>query len=46
VTVKNVTDSSTVSPPGSLSGGPPNNVINNNAPTNVGAIATVPRLVK
>jgi Flp pilus assembly protein TadG len=46
VTVQNVTDASTVSPPGSLSGGPSNNVINNNAPENVGAIATVPRLVK
>lgn len=46
VTVQNVTDASTVSPPGSITGGPSNNVINTSAPADVGAIATVPKLVK
>jgi hypothetical protein len=46
VTIKNVTDASTVSPPGSLSGGPSSKGINTAAPSNVGAIATVARLVK
>jgi Flp pilus assembly protein TadG len=46
VTVNNVTDASTVSPPGSLSGGPSTNTVNPSAPTNVGAYATIPRLVK
>jgi Flp pilus assembly protein TadG len=46
VTIKNLTDGSTVSPPGSMTGGPPSNKINQSAPTNVGALATIPRLVK
>lgn len=46
VTIKNVTDSSTVSPPGSLSGGPSADKINSSAPTNVGSFATIPRLVQ
>ncbi len=46
LTVKNVTDASTVSPPGSLSGGPANQDINSGAPANVGALASIPRLVK
>jgi hypothetical protein len=46
VTIKNVTDASTVSPPGALSGGPSSKEINTAAPNNVGALATIPRLVK
>ena len=46
VTIQTVTDTSTVSPPGSQSGGQSNNKINPGAPTNVGALATVPRLVQ
>jgi Flp pilus assembly protein TadG len=46
LTIKNVTDASTVSPPGSTSGGPPNNQVNQGAPANVGPIATIPRLVQ
>lgn len=51
VTIKNVTDASTVSVSpqggsGSLSGGPANNNVNTNAPADVGALATIPRLVK
>ncbi len=46
VTIQNVTDASTVSPPGSLSGGPSNQDIVSRAPANVGALATIPRLVK
>jgi len=46
VTILAATDTSTVSPPGSLSGGPSSNNVNSNAPTNVGAYATIPRLVK
>jgi len=37
---------STMSPPGSVSGGPDNKNINSVAPANVGALATIPRLVK
>jgi Flp pilus assembly protein TadG len=46
VTIQNVTDASTVSPPGSISGGPPSDHVNNGAPGNVGALATVAKLVK
>lgn len=46
VTIKNVVDASTVSPPGSLSGGPSTQDVKTAAPTNVGAFATIPRLVK
>jgi Flp pilus assembly protein TadG len=46
VTITNVTDSSTVAPPGSISGGPPAKEINSGAPTGVGSLATIPRLVK
>jgi Flp pilus assembly protein TadG len=46
VTIENVTDASTVSPPGSLSGGYPNQDLNPGAPENVGAYASIPRLVK
>jgi Flp pilus assembly protein TadG len=46
VTIQNVTDASTVSPPGSVSGGPPAEQVNNGAPGNVGALATVAKLVK
>jgi Flp pilus assembly protein TadG len=46
VTIENVTDGSTVSPPGTTSGGPPNNVLNPEAPTNTGAFASIPVLVK
>jgi Flp pilus assembly protein TadG len=45
-TIQTVTDTSTVSPPGSQSGGPPADKINTGAPANVGAFATVPKLVK
>jgi Flp pilus assembly protein TadG len=46
VTITSVTDTSTVSPPGSISGGPPAKEINPSAPTGVGSLATIPRLVK
>lgn len=46
VTIENVTDGSTVSPPGTTSGGPSNHVINPEAPTNTGAFASIPVLVK
>ncbi len=46
LTIKNVTDGSTVSPPGSTSGGPSNTVLNPGAPTNTGAFASIPVLVK
>jgi hypothetical protein len=57
VTIKNVVDASTVTLPpqpgnlppsgsGSLSGGPSAKDVNTAAPTNVGAFATIPRLVK
>jgi Flp pilus assembly protein TadG len=46
VTIQTVTDTNTVSPSGSLSGGPSSNTVNPSAPNNVGAFATVPRLVK
>ncbi len=46
VTIKNVTDAGTVSPPGALSGGPSSKDINSGAPANAGALATIPRLVK
>jgi Flp pilus assembly protein TadG len=46
VTVENVTDASTVTPTGSLSGGPSNQAINPGAPSEVGALAAIPRLVK
>jgi Flp pilus assembly protein TadG len=39
-------DTSTVSPPGSSSGGPENHTINPGAPGKVGALAAIPRLVK
>jgi len=46
VTIENVTDASTVTPSGSLSGGPSNQQINPGAPAAVGALASIPRLVK
>jgi Flp pilus assembly protein TadG len=46
VRIQNVVDASTVSPPGTLSGGPPTEDVNSGAPENVGALATIPRLVK
>jgi len=46
VTIENVTDGSTVSPPGTTSGGPSNQVINPGAPGNTGAFASIPVLVK
>ena len=46
VTIKNVTDHSTVSPPGTTSGGPSNHVINPEAPGNTGALASISVLVK
>ena len=46
VTIENVTDGSTVSPPGTTSGGPSNQVINPGAPSNTGAFASIPVLVK
>jgi Flp pilus assembly protein TadG len=47
VTITNVTDASTVSPPGSLSGGPSADKINTAAPANVGSFAgNVPMLVQ
>jgi Flp pilus assembly protein TadG len=46
VTVEVPTDQSTVSPPGSLSGGPDNQHITPGAPPFVGAIAAIPRLVE
>jgi Flp pilus assembly protein TadG len=45
-TIRTVTDASTISPPGSFSGGPSNNTVNPGAPTTVGSFATVPCLVK
>jgi Flp pilus assembly protein TadG len=46
VTIKNVTDASTVSPPGSTSGGHSNQVINPGAPGGPGPFADRPVLVK
>ena len=46
VTIVNVTDGSTVSPPGTTSGGPSNQVINPAAPGNTGALASIPVLVR
>jgi hypothetical protein len=46
VTIEVTTDSSTVSPPGSSSGGPSNDVVNPEAPSNTGAFATNAVLVK
>jgi len=46
VTIQTVTDGSTVSPPGTTSGGPSNQVINPGAPGNTGAFASIPVLVK
>ncbi|MCK9375062.1 MAG: Tad domain-containing protein [Syntrophobacterales bacterium] len=46
VTVDVPTDQSTVSPPGSTSGGPDNGHITPGGTTNVGAIAAIPRLVQ
>ena len=46
VTIQVTTDASTVSPPGSLSGGPSTKDVRTAAPTNVGAFAAIPRLVK
>jgi Flp pilus assembly protein TadG len=45
-TIEVTTDSSTVSPPGSSSGGPSNQGVNPGAPTNTGAFATTAVLVK
>ena len=46
VTIQTTTDTPTVSPPGSLSGGPSPTTVNPGAPTAGGAFASVPRLVK
>jgi Flp pilus assembly protein TadG len=46
VTIQTTTDTPTVSPPGSLSGGPTPTTVNPSAPTTGGAFAAVPRLVK
>jgi hypothetical protein len=47
VTIQNVYDASTVSPLGSVSGGPSSQSVNPSAPTHVGAYATsYPRIVK
>jgi Flp pilus assembly protein TadG len=46
VTIKTTTDTPTVSPPGSLSGGPSAKTVNPGAPTTGGSFAVVPRLVK
>jgi Flp pilus assembly protein TadG len=46
VTIQTVTGASTVSPPGSQSGGPSNQVINPSAPGNTGALASIPVLVR
>ena len=46
LTVQVPTDQSTVSPPGSLGGGPDNQHINPSASPLVGAIAAIPRLVE
>jgi hypothetical protein len=40
------TNTNSVAPAGSLSGGPSNKTVNPGAPTSVGSFATVPRLVK
>jgi len=46
VTIQVPLDGSTVSPPGSVSGGPSNQIVNPAAPGNVGAFASIPKLVK
>jgi Flp pilus assembly protein TadG len=46
VTIEVPVDSSTVSPPGTTSGGPSNEAMNPEAPANTGAFASIPRLVK
>ncbi len=46
VTITNVTNASTVSPAGSLSGGKSSQEITPGATANVGALAAIPRLVK
>ncbi|MGA9753983.1 MAG: pilus assembly protein TadG-related protein [Desulfobaccales bacterium] len=46
VTIQSVTDTATVSPAGSVSGGPANNTINTGAPANVGSFARTGKLVK
>jgi hypothetical protein len=46
VTIQTVTDASTVSPPGSQSGGPSAKTVNPGAAANVGSFATVPKLVQ
>ncbi len=46
VTIQVPLDGSTVSPPGSVAGGPSNQIINPGAPGNVGAFASIPKLVK
>lgn len=46
LTIEVPVGSSTISPPGSSSGGPSNQVINPAAPANTGAFASIPRLVK
>ncbi len=46
VTIEVPTDASTILPPGSSGGGPSNQGINPSAPANVGAFATIPKLVK
>ncbi len=45
-TIQVATNTSTVSPAGTLSGGPSNQTVNPGATAGVGAFATVPRLVK
>jgi hypothetical protein len=46
VTIQTVTGTSTITPGGSLSGGPSSNTVNPGAPTNVGSFASIPCLVK
>jgi hypothetical protein len=46
VTIETVTDTSTVSPPGSQSGGPSADKVNPGATAEVGSFATVPKLVQ
>ena len=46
VTLQNVTDAGTITPAGSLSGGPSSQGINAAAPANAGALASIARLVR
>lgn len=47
VTIQNVTDASTVSPPGSVAGGPANKTVNSSAPAGLGPLSpTSAKLVK